>query len=184
MRCFLIVLVFALGGCVGVPEGIEPVKNFDATRYLGKWYEVARLDHSFERGMQNVTARYSVRKDGGINVINRGFDVKSKKWNEAEGKAYFVEDRNTGHLKVSFFGPFYGSYIVFQLGEDYEYALVTSTNKSYFWLLSRSPTIDRELKGRLVTQVADLGFDAQALIFVDHSKRQPSANQTEGLEDE
>lgn len=170
MRYLLIFLSILISGCIGIPEGIEPVRSFEINRYLGTWYEIARLDHSFERGLQNVTAEYSARNDGGLKVINRGFNSSSKTWSEAEGKAYFVEDKNTGYLKVSFFGPFYGSYIIFDLGQNYEYSLVTSTDKSYLWLLSRTPAIDETLKQRLVKRMTELGFDTQALIFVEQSQ--------------
>jgi len=94
-----------------------------AERYLGRWYEIARLDHSFERGMSRVTAEYRKRDDGGIEVINRGYLADSKAWKEARGKAYFVDGSDKGYLKVSFFGPFYGSYVVFELdAKDYRYA--------------------------------------------------------------
>lgn len=167
--CSLIFLL--LTGCVGIPEGIEPVQNFEIKRYLGTWYEVARLDHSFERGLQQVTAEYQPSNDGGIQVINRGFDTASQAWNETEGKAYFVDDNTTGHLKVSFFGPFYSSYVIFGLGEDYGYSLVTGSNRSYLWLLSRTPTLDPALQDALIQGVSDLGFAAQDLIFVEQSIR-------------
>jgi lipocalin len=96
-------------GCTGVPEGIFPVKAFDLDRYLGTWYEIARLDHSFERGLDDVSAEYSLRDDGGVRVINRGFLVAEDTWKEAEGKAYFAGAPDEGYLKVSFIGPFYGS---------------------------------------------------------------------------
>ncbi|MEM5536555.1 lipocalin family protein [Neptuniibacter pectenicola] len=169
MRYFWTVLLFSLTGCVGIPEGIEPVRNFDSKRYLGIWYEVARLDHSFERGLEQVTAEYSMRNDGGIKVVNRGFNTESYIWEEAEAKAYFVNENNIAHLKVSFFGPFYGSYIIFDLGIDYEYALVTSTSKSYFWLLSRSTTIDNKLKIDLIRRIEKLGFETEDMIFVNQS---------------
>ena len=169
MRYLMISLVLLLTGCVSVPEGIEPVKDFKAERYLGTWYEIVRLDHSFERGMQQVTAEYSMRDDGGIKIINRGFKEAQQQWAEAEGKAYFVEDENTGYLKVSFFGPFYGSYVIFDLGENYEYALVTSTHNSYLWLLSRTPTLDHDIQQRLLQRIAKLGFDTEQLIFVNQS---------------
>jgi apolipoprotein D and lipocalin family protein len=167
MRYFLCVLIFAVTGCVGVPEGIEPVGGFDKTRYLGKWYEIARLDHSFERGMERVSAEYSLRDDGGINVINRGFDSQSRQWDEAHAKAFFVDDPQLAHLKVSFFGPFYGSYVIFELDKNYQYAFVTSSNKSYLWLLSRSPQVGDKLKQHFLAAVAALGFDQTAIIFVD-----------------
>lgn len=169
MRFFLLVVCTFFVGCVGVPQGIEPVQNFDVDRYLGKWYELARLDHSFERGLQSVTAEYSVRDDGGMRVINRGFDIESKKWDEAQGKAYFVGGESIGHLKVSFFGPFFASYVIFDLGRDYEYSLVTSADRSYFWLLSRTKQIDDDLKTEIVTRIADLGFDTRELIFVNQN---------------
>lgn len=169
MRYFTIGLLLLLSGCVSIPDGIEPVKGFQAERYLGTWYEIARLDHSFERGMQQVTAEYSMREDNGIKVINRGFKDAQQEWAEAEGKAYFVEDEHTGYLKVSFFGPFYGSYIIFDLGENYEYSLVTSANKSYLWLLSRTPTLDQDQQQRLLQRISKLGFATDQLIFVDQS---------------
>ena len=166
MRFFLMALVLALAGCVGVPDGISPVKNFQADRYLGQWYEIARLDHSFERGLEHVTATYSMREDGGIKVINRGFETASQQWKEAEGRAYLVGDSREGHLKVSFFGPFYGSYVIFDLGKDYEYSLITSSNRSYLWLLSRAPVIDDDLKVELIDRMTALGFKTKELIFV------------------
>lgn len=169
MRYVMLSLILLLAGCVSVPDDIEPVQDFQAERYLGTWYEIARLDHSFERGMQQVTAEYSMRDDGGIQVINRGFKEAKQEWNEAQGKAYFVEDSTTGYLKVSFFGPFYGAYIVFDLGEDYEYSLVTSSNKSYLWLLSRTPTLDPAQQQRLIKRMTALGFATDQLIFVDQS---------------
>jgi len=102
-------------GCVGIPENIKPVESFDATRYLGKWYEIARLDHSFERGLTKVSATYSLRGDGGLKVVNHGWSAKDGTWKSATGKAFFVQDPGRGYLKVSFFGPFYGSYVVFDL---------------------------------------------------------------------
>ncbi len=170
MRILIVLLIVTLAGCAKLPEGIVPIQDFDINRYLGKWYEIARLDHSFERGLQQVTADYSLRENGGIKVINRGFDEEAKAWDEAEGKAYFVEDSDIGFLKVSFFGPFYGAYVIFDIGENYEYALVTSNTRSYLWLLSRTPTISEELKTELLKKMSALGFDTQALIFVEQDE--------------
>jgi apolipoprotein D and lipocalin family protein len=167
---FLFILSFGLlVGCVPIPEDIEPVNNFKIDRYLGTWYEVARLDHSFERGLSRVTANYSMRKGGGINVINRGYSAKKNSWKEADGKAYFVEDSDLGYLKVSFFGPFYGAYIVFELDhENYQYSLVSGPNKSYLWILARSPIIEEDVKAALIKKAAALGFDTSKLIYVEH----------------
>lgn len=152
--------------CTGKPAGVEPVADFKPEQYLGKWHEIARLDHSFERGLTRVTAEYSLMDDGGIKVVNRGYSEKSGKWQEAVGKAYFTGDRSTGHLKVSFFGPFYGSYIVFGLDhENYRYSLVSGPDKSYLWILSRSPKIDPVTLGRLKEKAGALGFPVGELIF-------------------
>ena len=169
MKKLSIVLVMLLMGCVGIPENVKPVDNFKLSKYLGKWYEIARLDHSFERGLSRVTADYSLRDDGGLRVLNRGYSAKENKWKEAEGKAYFVKNSDQGYLKVSFFGPFYGSYIVFELDhENYEYSLVCGPDKSYLWILARSPEIKEDIKNILIAKASALGFDTGKLIFVDH----------------
>jgi|TARA_R110002072_G_scaffold150253_1_gene298519 apolipoprotein D and lipocalin family protein len=157
-----------VGGCTGLPENVRPVQEFELPRYLGKWYEIARLDHSFERGLSQVTAQYSMRDDGGVKVVNRGYSIDEKAWQEAEGKAYFVEGANEGYLKVSFFGPFYGSYVIFELDkEGYEYAFVAGPDKSYLWFLSRTPKVDKGLMEKFIQQASGLGFDTAALIFPD-----------------
>ena len=162
-------LALLLASCTQIPDGIKPVDKFDSDRYLGKWYEIARLDHSFERGLDNVTADYSRREDGGLNVINRGYSHTEQAWKQAEGRAYFVGKPTVGHLKVSFFGPFYGSYVVFGLDQaEYQYAFVAGYNKSYLWLLSRSPHPQSELIERFVAIARQLDFDTEQLIFVEH----------------
>jgi len=154
---------------VGIPENVSPVDDFKLEKYLGKWYEIARLDHSFERDLSRVTANYSLRDDGGVRVLNRGYSEREKRWKEAEGKAYFVQRSDRGHLKVSFFGPFYGSYIVFELDhENYQYSLVSGPDKSYLWILARSPEMKKDLKDHLVAAAAKRGFDTSKLIFVEH----------------
>ena len=161
--------IILLAGCVGIPKGVKPVSDFQLERYLGKWYEVARLDHSFERGLSQVSADYSLRSDGGINVINRGYSSENNNWKEAEGKAYFVENNDLGYLKVSFFGPFYGAYIVFELDhENYQYSLVSGPDKSYLWILSRSSKMNIDVKLMLIQKASKLGFDTNKLIFVEH----------------
>jgi len=178
------VVLVMLSGCVGIPEGIQPVNNFEVDRYLGKWYEIARLDHSFERGLNSVSAEYLVREDKGIKVINRGFDSIKKEWQEAEGKAFFVDDNEMAYLKVSFFGPFYGSYIVFELDDNYQYSFITSSNKSYLWFLSRTPHIDDKLKQHFLDQVTALGFDTKNIIFVKQLDVEPNSNMRETLSNE
>ncbi len=171
-----LLLLFLLAGCTGSPEGIQAVKGFELDRYLGKWYEIARLDHSFERGLQAVSAEYSLRDDGGVQVINRGYSSTKAEWKEAIGKAYFVNGPDEAHLKVSFFGPFYGAYVVFELDTaDYQYAFISSYNRSYLWLLARTPTVSDELLSEFSQRAKALGFDTDALIYVDqnaHRSRQ------------
>lgn len=173
MRRLVTALLFAvvLSGCVGLPPGVSPVSNFDQQRYLGVWYEIARLGHRFERGLKSVTAEYSARADGGVQVRNKGYSTSKNEWKEAEGKAYFVGDTDTGHLKVSFFGPFYGSYAVFALDENYQHAFIAGYNTSYLWLLSRTPEIDKSVRDDFVAKATALGFDTDELIFVEHDSK-------------
>ncbi len=169
VRKLMFFLVLLLTGCVSMPDGVTPVENFQLERYLGKWYEIARLDHSFERGLSRISAEYSLNSDGSVKVINRGFSDKDQKWKEAVGKAYFVKSPDQGFLKVSFFGPFYGSYIILELDQqDYSYALVCGPDRSYLWILARSPKINDEAKNALITKAASLGFKIDELIFVKH----------------
>jgi apolipoprotein D and lipocalin family protein len=157
------------GGCAGTPDGVEPVGGFELDRYLGTWYEIARLDHRFERGLSEVTATYSLRDDGGVQVINRGYKSGEGKWDEAVGKAYFVGDPGTGHLKVSFFGPFYGGYNVIELDKTgYQYSLVAGPDRSYLWILSRTPEMNADSLQALLKKADELGFATDELIYVQH----------------
>jgi apolipoprotein D and lipocalin family protein len=160
--------VILLGGCLQIPAGVHPVPDFELERYLGTWYEIARLDNRFERGLSRVTAEYSLREDGGVQVINRGYSAETGEWEEAVGKAYFVESEDLAHLKVSFFGPFYASYVVFELDRDeYQYAFVSGQDTSYLWLLARTPAVSGELRQRFLARAAELGFDSGAILFVE-----------------
>ena len=165
MRVFVLLMVLLLGGCLGMPERVTPVEAFQVERYLGPWYEIARLDHSFERGMVDVTAFYQWRSDGGISVLNRGFLPDSGQWKSAQGRAYFVEEPDRGYLKVSFFGPFYGSYVIFWLDEEYQHAFVCGPNLSYLWLLSRSRQVPPSVLADFKRRAKSMGFDTGALIY-------------------
>lgn len=168
-RFWLGLPLLLLGGCLGYPEGVSPVRDFEVNRYLGTWYEIARLDHSFERSLQRVTAVYEFREDGGLRVINRGYSTEKKQWQQAEGKAYFVRSPDEGYLKVSFFGPFYASYVIFELDrENYQYAWVTSSDRSYLWFLSRTPQVDERILQRFRERAKKLGYAIDELIYVDH----------------
>ena len=130
---------------------------------------MARLDHSFERGLSNVTATYTLRDDGGIDLLNKGFDRKAGKWKQAEGKGYFVSGSDVGRLKVSFFGPFYGGYNIIALDkENYSYSLICGLNRSYLWILARDKELEQDTLEHLIELSKDLGFETDKLIFVDH----------------
>jgi apolipoprotein D and lipocalin family protein len=163
-------LMFLCGcGSLGYPSTVTPVQGFELERYLGTWYEIARLDHRFERGMERVTAEYSMREGGGVLVKNRGYLTRKKEWKEAVGKAFFIRGPDEGYLKVSFFWPFYGSYVVFELDrEGYQYAFVCGPSESYLWLLSRTPTVSDDLLSRFKDQAQSLGFKTDDLIYVNH----------------
>ena len=170
----LVVLAGLLVGCssVSAPNGVRPVRGFDVQRYLGKWYEIARLDHRFERGLESVSAEYSIRSNGTIKVVNRGYDSDAGKWKVAQGVAKFIGDPTTGSLKVSFFRPFYGGYHVFALDEaDYTYAMVCGPSKEYLWILAREKTLGGEILAELLSRADRSGFETNALIYVDHGPR-------------
>jgi apolipoprotein D and lipocalin family protein len=166
--------VWLLSGCTGMPENVTVVEGFDSERYLGRWYEIARLDHSFERGLSHVTATYTRRRDGGIEVRNRGYDMQSGEWREALGKAYPLGEAGQGRLKVSFFGPFYGSYNILMLDhEAYAYALVAGPDRDFLWIMAREPQLAKATLKQLVDEAERLGFDTGGLIYVDHSPLPP-----------
>ena len=133
------------------PDKVAPVEGFELPRYLGKWYEIARFDHSFEEGLSEVTAVQHARCSfGGVKVINRGFLKEENTWDEAEDDV-FCKSETTGHLKVSFFGPFYASYVIMELDkEGYQYALITGPDKDYLWILAQTPSISEEVRTGLL----------------------------------
>lgn len=154
-----------LAACPHKPEGLEVVRDFEVERYLGRWHEVARLDNRFERGLVEVTAEYSRRKDGGIDVRNQGWDCKVARWSAAQGRAYFVGAKDVGELKVSFFRPFYSSYNIALLDSDYRYAMVVGDERRYFWILARTPELSDDIRQQLLAQAVALGVDPSQLIF-------------------
>lgn len=165
MKKLYLLLCLVLLACTGDDAKYKPVTGFEVDKYLGTWYEIARLDHSFERGLDRVYAEYSLREDGGLKVVNHGFDTKQQKTSEAIGKAYFVETPDVGRLKVSFFGPFYGAYTIVELDKtSYSYALVTG-GKDYLWILSRTPQMSYIVKQQLITKAKSLGFETDKLIY-------------------
>lgn len=148
------------------PRGVTVVNNFDAKRYLGTWYEIARFDHRFERGLEKVTATYSLRDDGGLNVINKGYNPDRGMWQQSEGKAYFTGAPTRAALKVSFFGPFYGGYNVIALDREYRHALVCGPDRDCQHLLFhfvRNGWRAREYPQVVATRE---GFDVSKFIWV------------------
>jgi len=172
-RSLLIMMFFLspLAGCTNIPEGLQPVTGFEAERYLGKWYEIARLDHSFERNLSNVTAQYSRGEGDEILVLNRGVDQEKGKWREIGGMARFSGDKNVGSLQVSFFGPFWAGYHIIALDkESYRYSLVSGPSRSYLWILSREKQLPEKILSDLIGKAKQWGFETEKLIFVEQDR--------------
>lgn len=156
---------------ITMPKGAKVVTGFNADKYLGKWYEIARFDFIHEKDMDNTTAEYSYNEDGSIKVVNRGYNYKKGKWIEAIGKAKFVDETTVGKLKVSFFSVFYSGYNIVELDKDYKYALVVGKNTDYMWILSRTPEIPEDVKEKYLKTAASLGYDLDRLVWVKHGNR-------------
>jgi apolipoprotein D and lipocalin family protein len=166
--CFLLILL--LSGCGQIADGLTPINQFQLQRYLGTWYEIARLDHRFERGLVDVKADYSLRDDGGVRVLNSGTNSSSGQRETAEGRAYFVSTPDIGQLKVSFFGPFFGGYNIIALDKsDYRYALIAGPTRDYLWILARTPQLEAPVLDALVAQAKAQGFNTDALIYDRHN---------------
>ncbi len=168
----LLTFLLATSGCsTAPPEGVKAVTPFDVRRYEGRWFEIARLDHSFERGLTDVRATYRLQTDGSVEVVNRGYDPKKGAWREAVGRALFTGDANRGSLKVSFFGPFYGGYHVVALDQkQYAWSLVMGPNRDYLWILAREKQLPEDVRARLLEEARRLGVDVGQLIWVEHSR--------------
>ncbi|MEQ4454009.1 outer membrane lipoprotein Blc [Kosakonia sp. YIM B13605] len=173
MRLMLLIVTviaaLSISGCSSPtpPDGVTVVQDFNTQRYLGKWYEIARFDHAFERGLERVTATYSLRDDGGLTVVNRGYNTQRGMWQQAIGTAYFTGDSRTAELKVSFFGPFYGGYNILALDNDYRYALVCGPDRDYLWILSRTPTLPADVKQQMLDIAARQGFAVEKLLWIN-----------------
>lgn len=165
-------VVLALNSCAckTIPEKATAIKDFDKAKYLGKWYEIARLDFKFEKGLNNTTAEYSLNENGTIKVDNKGYDFEKAKWKQSIGKAKFVDKENVAMLKVSFFGPFYSGYNVIAIDDDYKYALVAGESLKYLWILSRETTIPENIKTDYLKIATEIGYSTSDLIWVEHNK--------------
>lgn len=169
VKYLLVVMsVFSFYSCSTIPSGISAVTPFEKEKYLGKWYEVARFDFKFEKGLNNTTAEYSLNSDGSIKVVNRGYDYTRKMWKQAIGKAKFAGDENIAMLKVSFFGPFYAGYNVIAIDPDYKYTLVSGSSIKYLWILSREPSIPDDIKNSYLEKAEKLGFETSYLLWIEH----------------
>ena len=162
-----------LFSCSTIPKGITAIHQFNKDKYLGKWYEIARLDFKFERNLNNTTAEYSINSNGTIKVVNKGYNTKTNKWKSATGKAKFLRNENVAMLKVSFFGPFYSGYNVIAIDKDYKYAVIAGKNLKYLWFLSRETTLPEEVKKNYLELAKRFGYKTDDLVWVNHDKYSP-----------
>ncbi|MEZ7935237.1 MAG: lipocalin family protein [Sulfurospirillum sp.] len=149
----------------GYANELPTVSSVDLERYLGRWYEIARFDHRFERGCSEVEAFYTLRDDGMIGVKNSCFLADENRTKEAHGRAYIVDEKSNAKLKVTFFWPFYGNYWIIDLAEDYRYAVISEPSQEYFWILSRTPQMTQDDINHIVHYASTLGFDTSKLIW-------------------
>jgi apolipoprotein D and lipocalin family protein len=172
LAVLMLAALMGLSACSTTPpEGMSPVSPFDITRYVGKWYEIARLDHSFERDLSDVSATYSQQDDGSVKVINRGYNTKHADWREAIGRALFTGDTDRASLKVSFFGPFYGGYHVVALDQqNYRWAMVVGPDRDYLWILSKDKQLAPAVREQLLAQARSQGIDVSKLIWVNQTR--------------
>ncbi|WP_400262794.1 lipocalin family protein [Sphingobacterium sp. SG20118] len=148
-----------------IKSKVKVVEPFDIDRYLGSWYEIARLDFKWEKGLSQVTATYSKHEDGSIRVNNQGFHKQKNKWNQSVGKAKFIDLPTRAALKVSFFGPFYSGYHVVKIDKDYQYALVFGDTLDYMWILSREKVIPEEIKLDFLKYARNSGYAIEKLVW-------------------
>jgi apolipoprotein D and lipocalin family protein len=168
----LLFVLFGLAACSTTPpEGMTAVTPFDIQRYAGKWYEIARLDHSFERGLTDISANYRQLDDGSVEVTNRGYDTKKGEWRQAVGRVLFTGEPTRASLKVSFFGPFYGGYHVVALDQqNYRWAMVVGPDRDYLWILARDKQLPAPIREQLVAQAKEQGIDVGKLIWVAQTR--------------
>ena len=171
-----VVAMLLVSACSTAPPlGIHPVTPFAVDRYLGTWFEIARLDHRFEEGLTDIQATYTLEADGSVKVLNRGLQIANGQWREAVGKALFIGQRDEGSLKVSFFGPFYGGYHVAALDPEYRWSLVVGPDRDYFWILSREPHLTPQLRDQLVRRAQTLGISTDRLIWTPQQGKDTKA---------
>ena len=165
----LTIMVASMAYSRTAPKNVVPVSGFDIFDYLGKWYEIARLDFKHEKNLNNVTAEYILKDDGSILVINRGYDYVKGAWKESVGNAKFIGNPTIGALKVSFFGPFYSGYNVIAIDDDYQTALVVGKNYDYMWILSRTPNLSEAICKNYLEQANALGFNISKVVWTNQN---------------
>lgn len=166
----MLLSAFILASCGSSSKHTSGVNDFEVEKYMGTWYEIARMDFKFEKDLNNVSAQYNLDDKGNVIVTNSGYHTVKEQWEKAVGKAKFRGNNNIGELKVSFFGPFYSDYNVSAIDEDYRYALVTGKNQDYIWILSRSKSIPDDIKGDYLEKAKTMGYNTDLLIWVQHDK--------------
>ena len=168
----LILILVSLGylmfGKQGIPDGVTAVTPFDLKRFEGTWYEIARLDHGFEKNMSHVSFTYTLKDGGDFEVVNKSLDGKNGRWETSEGKGAFIGDPNVGRLKVSYFGPFYGRFNIIALDEkNYSWAMATGPSTRYLWILSRKKTLEDPIIQDLIRKAIGMGFKLDKMVHVD-----------------
>ncbi len=169
MYRFLLILLLLFTACDSgkrIELADKGIESFKVELYLGQWYEVARIDNRFERGLSRVTANYYRDSRGRIRVVNRGWNAEKNKWKEARG--WIKTTEVPGRLRVSFFRPFYSDYRVLQVNEGYGYALVGGSRSSYLWILSREKEIPEVLKNEYIEKARERGYEVDKLIFFNN----------------
>lgn len=169
----VVCVLLSLSSCNSIPEKATPVADFDINKYMGVWYEIARIDFKHERNLNNVSAQYTLNDKGNVDVVNSGYNYRRQKWEKAEAIAKFRGEKNVGALKVSFFGPFYSGYNVLAVDDDYNYALVAGKNLDYLWILSRTQEIPLDIKSKYLEMASQIGYDTSRLTWVKHDKENP-----------
>ncbi|MEG1886428.1 MAG: lipocalin family protein [Alistipes sp.] len=168
MWILLVILLLLVGlayGIGGERVNRQPVAAFDIQRYMGTWHEIARYDHSFERGLVEVRAIYRFVENGRVEVLNCGVNTITRELQTARGKAKTTAI--TGRLRVSFFWVFYTDYNVLELGEEYDWALVGSHSAKYLWILARSPTLPTATLKHILLLAEKRGYNVDKLLFPD-----------------
>jgi len=165
--CSIVLILFSFASCATIPENAVPISDFSLDDYFGTWYEIARIDNKYEKSMIYTTASYLLEKNETIRVINSGYSVDKKEWRTITAIARYRKGFNIGELKVSFFYPFYTSYNILAIDDDYSYALVVGSNLKYLWILSRTTTIPENIKEKYLEIAKSLGYNLDKLIWVE-----------------